>query len=358
MLGGLAVLALAACGSGSNLSTPAPAAPSPTPTVKAVAVSGAAPAVGETAQFTATATLSNGTEQDVTPQAVWQSSNAAVVSVSATGLVTAAGPGEADISATYSGLRVSQHVNLLPRTFMLTGTITDDSTAQGIDGEVEVLDGGNAGKTARADANGRYALGGLLAGAFTVRARATGYGSSDRRVTIANGDVAADFTLRRAAPPVGPASAAYDATLKAPACADPSSACDSGTLLNGRGPSERNQPNTVFGSCSDGQGTGSFVNVASIRVATLDGSALAAGKTVQISVAYSIFSSAGRLIVSHAPNAQSSTFAQIFRQNGANFGATADFSFTLPPGSVQVIRAAGVFDVSDDDCDDLVFRVQ
>jgi hypothetical protein len=59
------------------------------------------PGIGQTSQLTAKAKLSNGTTQDVTAQATWQSSNTTVATVSATGLVTVQAFGSVDISASY-----------------------------------------------------------------------------------------------------------------------------------------------------------------------------------------------------------------------------------------------------------------
>ena len=95
-----AAMALAACGGGN--SSPTPVAPS-APTVTGVAITGTATLTsrGQTSQLTATATMSNGTTQAVTGQATWQSSNTAVATVSAAGVVTAVGDGEATVTATY-----------------------------------------------------------------------------------------------------------------------------------------------------------------------------------------------------------------------------------------------------------------
>ena len=57
-----------------------------------------------TLQLTATASFSNGTSRVVTTEAAWRTSNGAVASVSATGLVTAVGNGQAEISATFEGV--------------------------------------------------------------------------------------------------------------------------------------------------------------------------------------------------------------------------------------------------------------
>jgi uncharacterized protein YjdB len=85
---------IGACGSNPNTAT----------TVSTVAVTGTVPAVGTTSQFAATATMLNGTTQDVSSTATWSSSNSAVATVSSSGLVTAVASGSVTITATYSGI--------------------------------------------------------------------------------------------------------------------------------------------------------------------------------------------------------------------------------------------------------------
>ena len=198
----LATAILMLCGSGcsrTSTSPPSPTpTPTPTPTISSLTITGTAPAIGQTAQFTVTAALSNGATQDVTAQATWQSSNAAVVTVSNSGMVAGVGFGEADVSAAYNGSSASLHIKLAPRTFTLSGVVSDASTGGPIEAEVEVIDGDNAGKTARSDGSGHYALAGLMSGTFMLRARATVYDSRDSRVTIANGDARVDIALQRA----------------------------------------------------------------------------------------------------------------------------------------------------------------
>ena len=81
----------AACGSTTT---------SPT-TVSSIAITGIAPAVGATAQFTAIATMSNGTTQDVTSLSAWQSSNTGAATVSSSGVVTGVAEGSTTVQATY-----------------------------------------------------------------------------------------------------------------------------------------------------------------------------------------------------------------------------------------------------------------
>jgi hypothetical protein len=77
-----------------------------------VAVSGSAPLVGATSQFTATALLSDGSSQSATNLAAWTTSNAAVATVNRTGLVEGVGPGDAEIAASYLGTGGRQRISI------------------------------------------------------------------------------------------------------------------------------------------------------------------------------------------------------------------------------------------------------
>ena len=100
------LLSAAACGDSS------PPAPS-TPTVASVSVTGAAPALGGSSQFSATASFSNGQTRTVTSEATWISSATSVATVSG-GLVTAVGAGNATISATFENVRGSSQIDVAP----------------------------------------------------------------------------------------------------------------------------------------------------------------------------------------------------------------------------------------------------
>jgi len=86
---------------------------SPT-SVTSVTVTGVAPAVGATAQFTATATMGDGTTQNVTSQAAWTTSNASIASVSSTGVVTGVGAGSVSVAAVYQSVSGSDAIVLVP----------------------------------------------------------------------------------------------------------------------------------------------------------------------------------------------------------------------------------------------------
>ncbi len=118
-----------ACGGSSMPTTPTPT--STTPTVTAVAVTGAAGSAGVTAQFTATASLSNSTTQNVTSQATWASSSTAVATVSSAGLVSSVAAGEADIRATFQSVTGTLHITVTaptPATPTVTAVSVSGST--------------------------------------------------------------------------------------------------------------------------------------------------------------------------------------------------------------------------------------
>lgn len=116
------VAALAAGCSGDSTTPQTPTAPTapttPTVSVTAIAVIGASTLTAQdaTTQFTATATLSNGTSEDRTSAATWQSDNAAVATVSAQGLVRAVANGTASITAILGDVRGSRPITItMPR---------------------------------------------------------------------------------------------------------------------------------------------------------------------------------------------------------------------------------------------------
>jgi hypothetical protein len=124
-----------------------PGAPTPTPGVTAISISGSIPEIGATTQLTAMAVRSDGSTQDVTAQATWESSNPAVITISEGGAARGVGAGEADITASFGGSTGSRQVRLEVRTFGLEGVIADQATGRPIAGsDVEIQDGKNAGK--------------------------------------------------------------------------------------------------------------------------------------------------------------------------------------------------------------------
>lgn len=187
------ILTAAACGS-NNSSTPT----TPAATVTQVAVAGTAPSVGLTAQFTATATMSNGVNQNVTSQAAWQSSNPAIATVTSAGVVTGVAPGDVDITATYQSVAGRSRVTIAVKTFTLSGNVTD-GTSGGIlpNINIAITSGPHSGVSTKTDASGMYTLSGLESGSITVTASAVSYDSQDKTLTL-TADSRLDFVMVRA----------------------------------------------------------------------------------------------------------------------------------------------------------------
>jgi hypothetical protein len=110
------VAALTACGGGSKRAPFSAQTPASTPTMVSLQISPASPtmAVGGKQQLTATGAYSDGSTKDMTASASWASSNTGVVSVTSAGMATAAGPGQATLSATVGALQASTNVTVSP----------------------------------------------------------------------------------------------------------------------------------------------------------------------------------------------------------------------------------------------------
>jgi len=179
-------------------------------------------------------------------------------------------------------------------------------------------------------------------------------------------------------PPPSPGGvASYDEGLGAPKCSFAPS-CDSGILLNGRANInngvEPNQPNTL-NICTDGP-AGSYHSDESIDrivVSKASGGDLTEGDPVTITATIWCWGSgtSDRIDFYYASDASNPVWTQIGpRKTCPGGGAqTMTASFTLPPGSLQAVRANLMYGSSDagvnkcvtgsyDDTDDLVISVK
>ena len=170
--------------------------------------------------------------------------------------------------------------------------------------------------------------------------------------------------------PVFADTAVYDATLKAPKCANSAISCNSGTLLNGRdslaGGSEVNFPNNINSLCTDGTaGTyHSDESLDSLSIATQDGTSLAPGKVAVITATVWAYSTptSDYLDLYYAPDATNPVWTLIGTYQTTLAGQqNITANYTIPSGgTLQAIRAhwrytgvagtcdAGTFNESDD----------
>jgi hypothetical protein len=171
----------------------------------------------------------------------------------------------------------------------------------------------------------------------------------------------------------GGATAAYDATAKAPKCATAAVSCDSGTLLVGRstkGP-EPNYPNNIGAACADGT-SGTFHSDEScdkIKVETVDGTTLAGGKQIKITVTVWAYGTTDALDLYFSSSATTPSWTLIGTQAATTTGAVNfTATYTLPAGAgAHAVRAHFRYNGSVGTCptnsgydesDDLIFTVQ
>jgi hypothetical protein len=209
---------------------------------------------------------------------------------------------------------------------------------------------------------------------FTASASAP-TGTSTVTVTGTSGSLTQSTTISLTVGTVGPQTAVFDSTLKAPKCATVGTSCDSGaSLLLGKdtmsGGAEPNQPNTINSSCADGT-SGTFHSDESndrIVVSSTNGGALTHGNTVTVTATVWAWNtgSSDSLDLYYAANANSPSWVFIGTIVPPAGGAQPlSATYTLPAGSLQAVRAnfrylgsasscsTGTYD----DHDDLIFAV-
>ena len=171
-------------------------------------------APGQTAQVTAIARFTDGSERDVSAETTWTSTQTQFASVER-GLITARGAGRTVIRATYSSRSASTNLLVKPAgTFILTGRVTEPGPVNVEKASVAAV--GSSSSPVVTNSVGLYELIGVV-GTFTLRISKPGY--IDRTMTLTvTGDQTLDVEIR---PAVSPAtlSGTYDVTLTiSPTC--------------------------------------------------------------------------------------------------------------------------------------------
>lgn len=201
-----------ACGDSRESTVPSgPGAPSGSEVVRLEIVGPASIAPGQSAQYSATQFLSNGSSGAATG-VTWSSTQPALLQVNATGLATAQPPlrGEATLQAelTGTGRRASREILVLPDgTFRLVGTVMEaDATNFPVAGaRVEAAADSNPSTPvatfATTGPDGRYKLYGVPAEA-EIRVLKDGYIATAERIQLASHETR-NFELRLVSPRPG-----------------------------------------------------------------------------------------------------------------------------------------------------------
>ncbi|HKV99950.1 MAG TPA: carboxypeptidase-like regulatory domain-containing protein [Vicinamibacterales bacterium] len=170
----LAVIAIAAAAVGCSPS-PSPTPIQTGPTVSALTITGPATiAPGATAQFTASARMSDGSTLDYTAKVTWRSNSVPIVTITSSGQATGQAAGETQVQAVLPTLRASANVMVIPAgTWRLTGNVTESGYPVS-KATVAVTSGVGAGLSAVTDFNGAYRIYGV-AGPIEVTVTKDGY---------------------------------------------------------------------------------------------------------------------------------------------------------------------------------------
>ena len=69
---------------------------------------------GQTAQYTATATYSDGTSENVTSNTAWSTNNSGLATISSSGVLTAVAAGDVKVRADFGGQTAYTYVTVVP----------------------------------------------------------------------------------------------------------------------------------------------------------------------------------------------------------------------------------------------------
>jgi hypothetical protein len=174
----VALLMLVAC-SGNKDTSPTAPTPSPGVTVTSVTISNTSK-TSSTLQLGAVARMSDGSTRDVTTSALWQTSNAALATISSTGMLTVVGSGEVEARATYQAVVGTLKLVVTAsaaNTFTLVGVVREVAPAAKLVSDVRVVitAGADAGASVVTDASGQFRFNALSAGVIAMEATKDGY---------------------------------------------------------------------------------------------------------------------------------------------------------------------------------------
>ena len=227
----LSLSAVLACACSGNPASPpsVPTTPSSSASpIVSVTISGlpTSPGVGLTTQLSAQIVRQDGTSADGTSQATWQSTNSSIAAVSATGILTIAGPGEADINATVQSIRGTAHLVVPtpaahPTLYDLEGFVHQGAPTPDVavaDATVGIHFVGcpacpHDNETTTTDQTGRFSLKGIETAGFALVVSKPGYETTTYSIAQLPRDQRPDITI---VPDATPVTTRFSADL----CAD------------------------------------------------------------------------------------------------------------------------------------------
>jgi carboxypeptidase family protein/Big-like domain-containing protein len=173
-------------------------------------------APGAAAQFRFLRSYTDGSQEDITAQATWVSSNSTVLSVDRTGRATGVARGEASLSAVLGSSARSTILVLEDGTFRLTGRVLEGTLPLG-NARVAVTRGTGAGLSTLTGVDGTFRFYGV-AGEIELRVEAAGYAAESRTLLVTTNATTTDVPMHPLAVPAD-FSGAWRMTIGvSPAC--------------------------------------------------------------------------------------------------------------------------------------------
>jgi hypothetical protein len=143
---------------------------------------------GESAQFSATATLSDGSNRDITHEAEWSSTDEAVLSVSSAGVASGRSNGQVQVAARFQGASDGRQVIVVPSgRFVLRTAVSDGHIPNHplLGARVEVISGPASGLAATTNWEGFASLFGVPAD-VEIEVSKDGYEPVRRSIHLTN----------------------------------------------------------------------------------------------------------------------------------------------------------------------------
>ncbi len=176
-------------------------------TLVSIAVSPANPSIsqGNTQQFTATGTYSDGSHQDLTNTAAWSSSSPAVASISSAGLATGTSTGSTTIQATLGSINGSTQLTVTTAV-LVSISVTPVNSSLGIGTRQQYTATGNYSDGSHQDLTNSVSWTSSNTGVATISATglATGVTSGTTSIQAALGSISGSTTLTVTNPASGP----------------------------------------------------------------------------------------------------------------------------------------------------------
>ncbi len=162
----------------------------------AVVPSAISMAKGQSQQFTATGTYTDGTSQAITTSVAWSSANTGIAAVAITGVVTALSAGSTSVTATQSGISASSSITVNPAALVSLAVTPGTATiAKGLTQQFTATGSYTDGSTQNLTSSVTWATSNAGAASVNSSGLATGLAQGAASISAAQGSISAMASL-------------------------------------------------------------------------------------------------------------------------------------------------------------------